>query len=182
VQELSSGGAPTATANILTGLGIDEYFARTTVSPPARTSFLANALGSAIRLADDSAAMPTSYKYEPFGNVAAGGSNPGDANAYQFTGRENDATGLYYYRARYYSPTWGRFISEDPVTNQRGVSVPLGANRQAWARSAYEYVLGNPVMFKDPSGLDCSVWCACELFVCYCTRNDNDPSAAVWRS
>ena len=36
-------------------------------------------------------------------------------NPFQYTGRENDATGLYYYRARYYSPTLRRFISEDPL-------------------------------------------------------------------
>jgi RHS repeat-associated protein len=32
----------------------------------------------------------------------------------QFTGRENDATGVHFYRARYYSPTFQRFISQEP--------------------------------------------------------------------
>ena len=36
-------------------------------------------------------------------------------NSYQYTGRENDGTGLYFYRARYYAPALGRFISEDPI-------------------------------------------------------------------
>jgi hypothetical protein len=37
------------------------------------------------------------------------------ANRAQFNGRENDQTGLYYYRARFYSPSLQRFISEDPI-------------------------------------------------------------------
>ena len=37
------------------------------------------------------------------------------ANAFQYTGRENDETGLFYYRARYYSPINSRFLSEDPL-------------------------------------------------------------------
>ena len=36
-------------------------------------------------------------------------------NPFQYTGRENDGTGLYYYRARYYSPELQRFISRDPI-------------------------------------------------------------------
>ncbi|WP_425513319.1 RHS repeat-associated core domain-containing protein, partial [Xanthomonas oryzae] len=32
-------------------------------------------------------------------------------NPYQYTGREKDLNGLYYYRARYYRPQWARFIS-----------------------------------------------------------------------
>jgi uncharacterized protein RhaS with RHS repeats len=37
-------------------------------------------------------------------------------NPFQYTGRDNDSeTGLYYYRARYFDPRVGRFISEDPL-------------------------------------------------------------------
>lgn len=32
-----------------------------------------------------------------------------------FTGRENDGTGLYYYRARHHDPSRSRFLSEDPL-------------------------------------------------------------------
>jgi RHS repeat-associated protein len=61
-----------------------------------------------------------------------------------FTGREWDPeTNLYYYRARYYDPKIGRFISEDPIGFGGGVNF-------------YAYALGNPVSFIDPSGLD--VW------------------------
>ena len=55
--------------------------------------------------------LSAQYSYDPFGGTVASGSSP---NAAQYTGRENDGTGLYCYRARYYSPALDRFISEDP--------------------------------------------------------------------
>ncbi len=62
-----------------------------------------------------------------------------------FTGREWDPeTGLYYYRARYYDPKIGRFISEDPL--------PLRA-RKPRELDAYAYVANNPVNYSDPTGL-----------------------------
>ncbi len=68
-------------------------------------------------LADSSGALNTTYAYDPFGNVTVNGA---DTNPYQFTGRENDSTGLYYYRARYYSPAFQRFISQDPIGFEGG--------------------------------------------------------------
>ena len=44
--------------------------------------------------------------------TATGAASP---NLFQYTGRENDGTGLYYYRARYYHPGLQRFLSEDPI-------------------------------------------------------------------
>jgi RHS repeat-associated protein len=62
-------------------------------------------------------------------------------NPYFFTGRQFDAeTGLYYYRARYYSPTIGRFLQTDPVGYSVGVN---------W----YAYCGNNPLVLVDPSGL-----------------------------
>jgi RHS repeat-associated protein len=64
---------------------------------------------------------------------------------YTYTGREWDKeTGLYYYRARYYDPMVGRFISKDPI-GFAGGDVNL-----------YGYVQNNPVNWIDPFGLD--VW------------------------
>jgi RHS repeat-associated protein len=55
-----------------------------------------------------------------------------------FTGREWDPeTELYYYRARYYDPKAGRFVSEDPVEFGGGVNF-------------YGYVAGNPTRYRDP--------------------------------
>ncbi len=58
-----------------------------------------------------------------------------------YTGREMDGeTGLIYYRARYYDPKVGRFISEDPVRWRDGDA------------NLYAYVKNNPVRFVDPTG------------------------------
>jgi len=77
------------------------------------------------------------YAYSPYGETSALGD--GEGNAIQYTARENDNTGLYFYRARYYDPVLKRFVSEDPM------GIRAGVNR-------YGYVAGNPVSLSDPSG------------------------------
>jgi RHS repeat-associated protein len=135
VQEQSSGGS--VTANLLTGLNIDEFFART--ASGTTSTFLADALGSTIGLVTaNGGPIATSYTYKPFGNTTAGGAS--NANPFQFTGRENDGNGLYYYRARYYSPTFQRFISQDPIGMAAGPNF-------------YEYVYDDTPDFGDPTGL-----------------------------
>jgi len=62
------------------------------------------------------------------------------ASPSHFTGRENDGTGLYYYRARYYDPTRSRFVGEDPM------GLAAGINK-------YAYVKNGPVNHRDPRGL-----------------------------
>jgi RHS repeat-associated protein len=161
VQELS--GA-TPTANLTTGLGIDEYMTRT--DSAGTRSLLTDALGSTVALADNTGAMQTSYTYEPFGNAAATGT--ANSNSFQYTGRENDGTGLDYYRARYYSPTFSRFISEDPL-NLANVLILQQANpqldllslhlqRNPAMLSPYGYVGNSPMIYSDPYGL--CPWCA----------------------
>lgn len=118
IQE-SSGTA--VVANVLTGLGIDEFFSRTDL-PSGITSFLlTDGLGSTIALTDVLAAIQTEYTYESFGYVTATGLS--SSNPFQYTGRENDHTGLYYYRARYYHPGLQRFISEDPIEFYGAMSI-----------------------------------------------------------
>jgi len=134
VQELNASNG--VTANLLTGLGIDQYFARTDSS--GTMAFLRDALGSTVGLVNSADSIDTSYTYEPFGNTTISGSS---SNAFQFTGRENDGTGLYYYRARYYSPTFQRFVSQDPIGF-------LGGNADL-----YSYALNNPINLSDPQGL-----------------------------
>lgn len=133
VQELVAG---TPTANILVG-GVDEVLTRTDAG--GTWSPLVDGLGSTSALTDAAGTVQTQYTYEPFGSTTAtGGTN---SSSTQYTGRENDGTGLYYYRSRYYSPKLQRFISEDPI------GLLGGANR-------YAYVGGDPMNFVDPFGLD----------------------------
>ena len=108
VQELSGGSV---VANLLTSLGIDEVWSRTEAT--GSRSFLADGLGSTLALTDNTGTVQTEYMYEPFGNTTVNGTS--STNAFQYTGRENDGIGLYYYRARYYHPVLQRFISEDPI-------------------------------------------------------------------
>ena len=133
VQELA-GGAPSA--NLLPGLDLDEVFTRTDAT--GARHFLADALGSTLALTDAAGTVQTQYTYQPFGATATTG--PVSTNAFQFTGRENDGTGLYYYRARYYSPATQRFISEDHL----GVGGGDG--------NSYAYVRNDPLNRLDPSG------------------------------
>lgn len=132
-QELNG---TTPTVNYLTGAGIDETLSRTGSS--GTQSYLTDNLGSTLALTNSSGAISTSYSYEPYGNTTASGTS--STNALQYTGRENDGDGLYYYRARYYSPVYSRFISEDPVGYLGGIN-------------KYAYTLGNPVNFGDATGL-----------------------------
>jgi len=100
--------------------------------------YKADALGSIIALTDENGVVTTSYAYDAFGNVTVSGN---DFNAFQYTGRENDETGLYYYRARYYSPGLRRFISQDPIRLAGGINF-------------FAYVRNNPIHFIDPFGLN----------------------------
>jgi RHS repeat-associated protein len=161
VQEQSSGGS--VTANLLTGLNIDEFFART--ASGTTSAFLADALGSTIGLVTaNGGPIATSYTYEPFGNTAGGGAS--NTNPYQFTGRENDGTGLYYYRARYYSPTFQRFVSQDPIDFAGG-----DANLYAYGRS-------DPSDLLDPFGLKWTDWQTVKATVEATTAQGNNLSTS----
>jgi RHS repeat-associated protein len=122
-------------ADLLTGLGLDEVFTRSDNS--GTMSFLRDKLNSTVALAD-SGGFLYDYNYGPFGDTSGGGSN---ANPYQWTGRENDPSGLYYMRARYYDPTLQRFISPDPA-GFGGGDVNL-----------FRYAGNSPTNFIDPTGL-----------------------------
>jgi RHS repeat-associated protein len=120
----------------LQGLGIDDVLSRTTNGN--NEYYLKDHLGSTVALADQSGNLATQYSYSPYGQVSKTGTS---SNSYfTYTGREDDSTGLYYYRARYYSPDLKRFTAEDPIGFGGGQS------------NLYGYVGGNPISFGDPSG------------------------------
>jgi RHS repeat-associated protein len=81
----------------------------------------------------------TKYTYDSFGKLTA--STGSLVNPFQYTARESDTeTGLYYYRARYYDSSAGRFLSEDPF------------RFQASGSNFYSYTFNSPVNFNDPTG------------------------------
>jgi len=133
VQEKNGG---TVTANLLTGLGIDEFFTR--IDGVGSRALLPDALGSTVALGDNTGTLQTQYTYEPFGNSTVTGQ--ASTSSYKYTGREDDGSGLYYYRARYYHPRLQRFIAEDPL-EFAGRDVNL-----------YAYAFNNPVNLIDPTG------------------------------
>ena len=134
VQELTSSN--TVTATILAG-GIDELFTRS-VSGATTDTFLVDALGSTVRLTDSTGAKVADYTYEAYGRASS--DNGASTNTFQYTGRENDGTGLQFNRARYYHPQLARFISEDPIGLAGGYNV-------------FSYADGNPLTYIDPIGL-----------------------------
>jgi RHS repeat-associated protein len=135
---LYDGSNPVVTGgNLMMSSGaLDEIFAQ--VGSSTTSSLLRDGNNNTAALTAGNASVSANYYYSPYGDSAKTGSS---ATAFQYTGRENDgASGLYYYRARYYSPQFGRFISEDPIGLGGGTNF-------------YAYTRGNPVSRRDPLGL-----------------------------
>jgi RHS repeat-associated protein len=134
VEETNASG--TAVARYSQTQNIDEPLAMLRSS--ATSYFHADGLGSVTSLSSSAGSIANTYTYDSFGNMTA--STGSLVNPFQYTARESDSeTGLYYYRARYYDPNVGRFISEDPARYD--------------FTSFYSYVGENPVLWQDPLGL-----------------------------
>ena len=131
-------GANVLQARYTHGPGIDEPIA---VTKGGATFFYhQDGLGSVTDLTDSTGATVKSYSYDAYGTILE---SPGTIDQpYTYTGREFDVeSGLYYYRARHYDPTTGRFLQEDPI-GFAGGDVNL-----------YRYVRNSPINLADPSGL-----------------------------
>ena len=93
--------------------------------------------GSVVNISDESGKSIKTYDYDAFGVELNKDAN--DTNLFRYCGEQYDnETDSIYLRARYYSPSLGRFTTEDPAKD--------GDN---W----YSYCAGNPVNGWDPSGL-----------------------------
>jgi RHS repeat-associated protein len=119
------------------GANVDEPLAMLRSS--ATSYYERDALGSVTSLSNAAGALAQTYTYDSFGNTTT--SSGSLTNPFRFTGREFDSeTGLYFYRARYFDPQAGRFLSEDPLGLWGGLNL-------------YRYVKNNPTGYVDPSGM-----------------------------
>jgi RHS repeat-associated protein len=109
-----------------------------------RATMIPDIQGSIIGTLDTGTAALTKTGYQPYGE------NPANlTGAFRYTARRLDPetggataqpSGLYYYRARMYSPTWGRFLQPDPIGYAAG-------------NNLYAYVNNDPLNATDPDGL-----------------------------
>jgi RHS repeat-associated protein len=135
IEETNSSGA--AVARYAQTETIDEPLA---MLRSATTSYYqADGLGSVTSLSNAAGALAQTYTLDSFGNQTA--SSGSLTNPFRNTGREFDTeTSLYFYRARYFDPQNGRFLSEDPSGFNDGVNF-------------YRYVHNDPIDNADPTGL-----------------------------
>jgi RHS repeat-associated protein len=132
IRDLDGNGA--TLADYINGLGTDNKLRQTTIT--SALYFVQDHLGSTRALTTSLGAVAASLNYDSFGN-----SSSSSLTRYTYTAREFDSdAGLYYYRARFYDPKVGRFISEDPIGFRGGVN-------------QFAYVGNSPLNRRDPSGL-----------------------------
>jgi RHS repeat-associated protein len=125
----------------LYGDGVDQVLARTDTTL-GLSFYLTDHIGTVRALTDSSGVIQDAIDYAAFGAVNFETSATYGGHI-KYTAREYDAaTGLYFYRARFYDPVAGRFLSEDP------------SGFAAGDPDLYRYVSNFVTSATDPSGLE----------------------------
>jgi RHS repeat-associated protein len=128
-------GSDTVLRRYIYGPGVDERVAM--VESSTTTYFHTNHQGSVVAMSDANGDVIEQYTYDEYGKSETTIGQP-----FRYTGRRLDPeTGLYYYRARYYSPAMGRFMQVDPIGYAAGMNT-------------HSYVGNDPMNMIDPIGLD----------------------------
>jgi RHS repeat-associated protein len=117
------------------GLGSNDVLNQTNVVAGTRTAMIPDIQGSVIASLDSSSGTLSKIGYLPYGK-SAGATAPFGYTAQRI---DPETNGLYYYRARHYSPTLGRFFQTDPFGFSGGSNL-------------YAYVNNDPLNLTDPSG------------------------------
>ncbi len=108
-----------------------------------------DALGSVVNLSKPDGSLQARYQYDAWGNERA--TTGSSWNRFAFTGHEKDEeTGLYYFKARFYDPQLGRFLSQDGY---------LGEVENAPSLHRYLYAYANPTVWIDLTGYQSEVPC-----------------------
>jgi RHS repeat-associated protein len=116
------------------GLGSNDVLSLMNVAAATRTTFIPDIQGSIIASIDSASGAVSKVGYLPYGKSVGAG-------PFGFTAQRIDpeTNGLYYYRARHYSPAWGRFMQADPIGLAGG-------------KNLYAYVGNDPLNYLDPFG------------------------------
>ena len=136
-------------------LGPNDVLNQTNVAASTRAALIPDIQGSIIAAQDSGSGALTKVGYLPYGASASAG-------PFGYTGQRIDleTNGLYYYRARHYSPAWGRFVQADTLETQASIS-QRSIIQSDNPTNLYAYVVDDPLNAVDPSG-HCP-WCVAAL-------------------
>ena len=128
-----------ATSDYLYGPG-STPIEQVNLSTGAPSYLLSDQLGSVRAIADPSGSLTAAFSYDAWGNLT--GTSGTATTPFRWAGAYYDqASGLYYLRARWYDPVTGAFMSLDP--------------KVASTLEPYSYSANDPLNATDPSGLSC---------------------------
>ncbi len=141
-------GAGALQRSYVHGPGVDNLLAMTSYGSTTNTyTYLTDHLGTVHAIADAAGRIVEQYRYDAWGRTTVYEGNGAPlaqsalGNCFAWQGREISwSTGLYYFRARWYDPVTGRWLSNDPI----GISGGL---------NQYVFCANNPICFVDPMGL-----------------------------